>query len=496
MKITKDNLEKLRITNRLMIQEALRRGWNVEYLPLTDTLVHEERGSGIVHCRKNTREIIFSSNRTILGPFFGYLASENKWLTYNLLRDNKVPTPETVLAKTGEKDLAPYIGRSDSALVVKPIDTNHGNGITIGVLDEKNLHVAIDFASTFSKMTSVILQKMVHGEEYRFLVLNKKVIAVAHRQPPFVVGDGEKTVRRLLAELNLDKRRRTGHSAALTRINEKDVEHDFGMEIMEKVPEFGEKVILLKTSNLSRGGFAEDFTDRASEELKRIAVRAAESCHLELAGIDIMTEDIENGAEKNSSVIEVNFAPGLRMHEFPSIGTSQPVVKKIFHELEKRATSTKNRRQILNEIGRFSDVRLSDDRKIPARIDTGARTTAIWASEICEEDGTLTWQWFAKGSKFWTGEIISSEKFERNYVMSSNGHRQIRYKIPVTMKIQGRKIKTYATLADRSHAAFPILVGCNTLSGKFVVNVQKCPKELSEVYNSWYNKSGLKKGAR
>jgi hypothetical protein len=134
-------------------------------------------------------------------------------------------------------------------------------------------------------------------------------------------------------------------------------------------------------------------------------------------------------------------------------------------------------------IGRTEYVWLvdADKKRIPARIDTGARTTAVWASDFVEEDGILSWKFFAPGSEFWTNEKFHSKIFKKRVVMSSTGHQETRYYIPITLQMKKRRVKTYCTLANRSHATFPILIGRNTLTGKFVVDVAHGSRVLSEI---------------
>jgi len=138
-------------------------------------------------------------------------------------------------------------------------------------------------------------------------------------------------------------------------------------------------------------------------------------------------------------------------------------------------------------IGRAEYVWLvtTNQKKISARIDTGARTTSIWASNIREKDGILTWSFFGAGSEYWTGNTMSTRAFEERVVSSSTGHRQFRYKVPVVLQIKGRRIKTNATLADRSHSAFPILIGRNTLNGKFIVDTQLGSRTLSNIEDTY-----------
>lgn len=132
-------------------------------------------------------------------------------------------------------------------------------------------------------------------------------------------------------------------------------------------------------------------------------------------------------------------------------------------------------------IGRLEYVWIvtSNQKKIPARIDTGARTTAIWASDIYECDGKVVWKFFAKGSEFYSGIEHTTSQYEKRVVASSTGHKEIRFLVPVTLQIKNRRVRTKCTLANRQTQAFPVLVGRNTLSGKFIVDVQHGSKKLS-----------------
>lgn len=140
-------------------------------------------------------------------------------------------------------------------------------------------------------------------------------------------------------------------------------------------------------------------------------------------------------------------------------------------------------------IGRAEYIWLvkADIKKVPARIDTGARTTSIWASDIREVDGRLEYKLFGKGSSFYSGKTQTSEHFKKIVVASSNGIAQIRYYIPITLQIKRRRILTHCTLADRSVQAYPILIGRNTLRGKFVVDVQRGSQTLGDIDKTRYD---------
>ncbi|AHB42057.1 hypothetical protein RAAC3_TM7C00001G0192 [Candidatus Saccharibacteria bacterium RAAC3_TM7_1] len=132
-------------------------------------------------------------------------------------------------------------------------------------------------------------------------------------------------------------------------------------------------------------------------------------------------------------------------------------------------------------IGRLEYVWIvpTNQKKVPARIDTGARTTAIWASSLSEEDGILSWSFFGKDSPFYTGQLFHSKSYKKRVVANSTGHKEVRYLIPITLQLKGRRVRTKCTLANRQTQAFPILIGRNTLAGKFIVDVQHGSKKLS-----------------
>jgi len=149
-------------------------------------------------------------------------------------------------------------------------------------------------------------------------------------------------------------------------------------------------------------------------------------------------------------------------------------------------------------IGRFEYVWLvaTGQKKIPARIDTGARTTAVWASQIIEQDGELTWCFFDEGSPFFTGEKMKTRHYTQRVVATSTGHREIRYVVPITIQIKGRRVRSRCTLANRSKQTFPVLIGRNTLSGKFVVDVHNGSRILTEIDRKSYEELQKTRGAK
>lgn len=449
------------ITTRLLIEQALKRGWSVEYTPAYP----DENDSGIARCFKGGKELFFDSDLTALTPIYGFYAANNKNLTYGLMVKSDVPTPKTeiIAIDAGDDVVANALDAVGVPALMKPLSTNHGVGITFDIMNIEDVRKGIRYSSNFSKSNFALLQQQVVGKEYRFLVVEGKVIAVAHRRPPFVVGDGKHTVGELVEILNADPRRSEGHKSAMTKIDASEIADANKQGFLDAIPALDEEVALLATSNLSRGGMSVDYTDVVSSELKAIASRAAAACFLGVAGVDIMTTDIEHGDATNSYVIEVNSAPGLRMHEYPSAGKPRPVARRMFIAMEKHASPVKTR---MMKVGRVETVSVAEigEEEISARIDTGATYSAIWASGI-ETDMGLEVSFM--GGKY----KHTFQDFSRRVVRSSSGHSELRYVVKLQVRIGKRRINAKFTLADRSTQTYSILIGRNVLRNKFHVDV-------------------------
>lgn len=458
-----------KISTRLLMQVALRKGYSLTYFPSSPST-----RSGIVRGEKNNKELFFKSTCTALTPSFGVHAAENKYLTYSMLTAYGVNTPEAV-ALLPEETMQPAEAmlKKHQRLVVKPSQMNHGDGVTLNVTTRDGLQEAISFARKIGgEQNDIIVQQEVTGNEYRFLVVEGKVIAVAKRRPPFVIGDGTSTILMLIEQKNQDSRRGSGHTSELTTISVDDVRQRKGSAFLERVLPPSEEVNVLDTSNLSRGGESMDCTNEASPLLKKMAVAAAKNCFLGIAGVDIITPDITADTIENSYVIEVNLTPGIRMHQFPSIGQPRDVASPIFAAIERTARPVK---KVIKQVGRAERVSLPElhFEHVYARIDTGARTSTIWVSQAEEHDGVLKVVFFGPQSPHYTGSVVSFQEFDRIAVASSIGHIQTRYKIQLLITLKGKKIRAWFTLADRSSQVYPVLIGRNVLKGKFIVDINQ-----------------------
>lgn len=255
--------------------------------------------------------------------------------TKYLLEKAEVPVPKGDIIKTerGLKDAVKYIGYP---LVIKPIDGNHGRGITINIQNWEDAVAALAKAKKVSR--TVIVEKFITGDDYRLLVINYKLVAAAKRTPAHVIGDGQSSIQQLVDEVNKDPRRGYGHEKVLTMIKVDDMTKRIlqqeDLTIDSVLPE-GKVLHLKETANLSTGGTATDVTDIVHPSNVFMAERIARIIGLDICGIDVMTNDISVPLEETGgAILEVNAGPGFRMHLAPTNGlprnVAAPVVDMLF----------------------------------------------------------------------------------------------------------------------------------------------------------------------
>lgn len=250
----------------------------------------------------------------------------DKDITKRLLHEALIPVPKGFLARN-ERSLEEIAKEIGFPLVVKPWNANKGKGVTSNITDLHSLHRAYTLASVFSN--PVIVEKHIPGNDFRFLVVGYKLIAAAKRIPACVTGDGKSTIRELIEEVNSDPNRGDGHEKVLTKI----VVDEFTEHLLEtkkltldSIIKKGTCVYLKDTANLSTGGTAEDVTDEVHPENIVLAERIAKIVGLDICGIDIMAHDVKTPITLNGgAILEVNAAPGLRMHISPAKGKSRDV---------------------------------------------------------------------------------------------------------------------------------------------------------------------------
>ncbi|WP_310488651.1 cyanophycin synthetase [Chamaesiphon sp. VAR_69_metabat_338] len=259
----------------------------------------------------------------------------DKEKTKNILASMGVPVPKGMtIYSFGE--LAAAIDRLGGyPIVIKPLNGNHGRGITIDIQDWEHAEVGYDRAREVS--SGVIVEHFYQGRDHRILVVNHKVVAVAERVPAHVIGDGQTTIAALIDRENQDERRGNGHDNMLTKIELDDSTDEMlrrqGVSLVTILPA-GQTCYLRATANLSTGGIAIDRTDEIHPETLWMAERVSKIIGLDIAGIDVITTDITKTlGEADGTIVEVNAAPGLRMHIAPSQGVGRNVAAPILQML-------------------------------------------------------------------------------------------------------------------------------------------------------------------
>ena len=247
----------------------------------------------------------------------------------------EVPKGDIIRRERSLEEACRYVGYP---LVIKPVDGNHGRGITVDIQNYDDAVVAYHHAKDSSRSGAIIVEKFITGEDYRLLVVNNVLVAGAIRTPAHVIGDGKSTVQELIDIVNSDPRRGFGHENVLTKITTNELTQtiikDAGYTL-ESVIAKDERLILKDTANLSTGGTAEDITDIIHPANVSMAERISKIIDLDICGIDIMTTDISKPlSDTGGAVLEVNAGPGFRMHLAPTSGlprnVAAPVIDKLF----------------------------------------------------------------------------------------------------------------------------------------------------------------------
>ena len=308
-----------------------------QYGPSTQSIVTEAQRRGITHLRLNSSSYVqLGQGRyqrriqaTVMDDTsaLGVEIADDKERTKELLSSSMgIPVPEgrAVQTLTDALKQAHIIGYP---LVAKPLIGNHGRGITTKINNDQELQIAFRIANGF--WDRVLIEKHLEGKDYRLLVIDGKLVAAALREPAQVVGNGRDTIQDLIHETNNDVQRGVGHQKHLTQIEVDDMTEVLLAKSdlsLESIPLEGEKVLLKSTANISTGGTALDVTDEVHPSIRSMAERISRIIGLNVMGIDLIAPSLQHPLCKGSAgVLEVNSAPGFRMHLSPSAGTPRNV---------------------------------------------------------------------------------------------------------------------------------------------------------------------------
>ncbi|WP_223648415.1 cyanophycin synthetase [Hymenobacter psoromatis] len=308
-----------------IVAEAASR--NIPYIQL--------KNSNIIQLGYGHNQRRIWATTTNLTSHAGVEVAGNKNRTKAMLEDGGVPVPRgtTVYSEDGLRDAIEELG---FPIVTKPLDGNHGKGATIRIMNWEDAAEGLKAAKEYSR--AVIVEQFVEGDDHRLLVVNGKLIAAARRTPAAVVGDGQLTVQQLIDKVNTDPRRGVGHEKVLTAIKADQHTLDIlkGHDLtLDSVLPAGKTLYLKSTANISTGGTATDVTDLVDPYNVLLAERVAGIVGLDICGIDMLTSDIAIPLNQTrGAVIEVNAAPGFRMHIAPTEGLARnvaaPVIDMLF----------------------------------------------------------------------------------------------------------------------------------------------------------------------
>lgn len=249
----------------------------------------------------------------------------DKALTKEFLTRASIPVPYGKVVRSAEEAMIAWKDLGAQA-AVKPLDGNQGKGVSLYINSPEAAAAAYLIAAEYS--SRVIVEEMLTGDDYRLIVVGGKLVAASKRMAPSVTGDGHSTIAQLISRENLDPRRGDGHEKPMTKIPVDEI----ALNCLEKqgyslftVPDEGTVLSLRDNTNLSTGGKAIDVTDQVHPSIARICERAANAIGLDICGIDLLAEDISKPLQRSNGIVELNTAPGIRMHHFPSEGSPRDV---------------------------------------------------------------------------------------------------------------------------------------------------------------------------
>ena len=289
-------------------------------------------------------------------------------------------------------DLIYYADKIGYPVVLKPQFGNQGKGVIVNIKNRSELIEA--YNKLIKDFKDIIIEAFIEGRDYRICVVDGKVIAAALRVPPFVVGDGINTISSLIEKVNEDSRRGDGHENVLTKIKidealVKKLQEE-GYSLNTILPK-GLVLYLRKNANISTGGIAVDCTEQVCEENKALFVRAASALGLNICGIDICCIDISIPLKKQGAIIEMNSAPGIRMHHYHSEGESRDVAKAIVDMMFKEGRASIPIISVTGTNGKTTTTRLIAHVLSCAGYNVGMTTTGgIFINNQCIEKGDTT----------------------------------------------------------------------------------------------------------
>jgi len=313
----------MELSTQILLKESIKRGISFNILDRKENFIELTKGENTQYIKQATK--------TSKDQYVSVLIMENKSVTKQILRRNNIIVPdgeEFSDINSAQESLDHWI---DIPLVIKPKSTNFGLGISIfpNGTNKEDLSKGLEIA--FIEDSTILIEPFITGKEYRFMVIGDETVAVLHRVPANVNGDGTSTIRQLISKKNLDPLRGKGYKTPLEKIEIDDNMKLFlaqqNLTIDSIIPE-GTVLYLRENSNISTGGDSIDVTDQVPEVFKQIASEAAQAVGANICGVDMIIEDLRD-EHSLYAIIELNFNPAIHIHCYPYKGKERDVATKI-----------------------------------------------------------------------------------------------------------------------------------------------------------------------
>ena len=315
--------EDMELSTQILMKEAIKRGIKIDVL---------DRAENFISLKKENRiEYVRQATKTSMDTYISVLIMENKSVTKKVLRDHNIKVPDGIEINSIEEGISAASIYENKPIVIKPKSTNFGTGISIfsDGTDKESIIEALKIA--FKHDNTVLLEEFIKGKEYRFLVIDDKVVGILHRVPANVKGDGIKSIRELTEIKNQDSLRGYHYVTPLEKIK-LDENAELFLKIQNKtfdyIPAKDEIVYLRENSNISTGGDSIDYTDEIPDKFKNIAIDCAKAVNAKICGVDMMLEDFSD-QNKPYGIIELNFNPAIHIHCYPYKGTERKIGEEV-----------------------------------------------------------------------------------------------------------------------------------------------------------------------
>ncbi|WP_159522733.1 glutamate ligase [Sunxiuqinia indica] len=318
-----EGYENFEATTQIIIAEILRRNLPFEII---------DADNNLLAVKYNNKEyIIHEGTISDANSLIAYWISNDKWMTRQFLKRKGIRQASGILLSRNYQP--EQLNSINFPAVVKPADTDHGIAVSTNIQNREDLKLAV--SSAFLHSEKVIIEEYFKGQEYRFLVIDEKVRAIAYRVPANVTGDGQSTIKQLIDQKNKGRGTDYRHPLLKITIDEEVQRHLKASSLTpESILKDGEKIYLRNNSNLSTGGDSIDVTDDMPDFYKDVAVKSAQAAGLNIAGIDIIINDMKKSpSTENYIVVELNAPAMLSMHNFPYKGKNRHVEKYVLDSI-------------------------------------------------------------------------------------------------------------------------------------------------------------------